>query len=397
MSFGIESTFPVYPERRKALDQSGSANSRISVYLTDPYGNKLVEVSTFQALSYGRIVNQPSWLTLQVTPQSVPPDMVQIDGFIEVWRRPPIGDEMLEGESVWLIQTINRSIDQSGAETMIIEAVHPLWLIGSPGRFVINHSESREANKEGYADDILKAIMREQSGELAAVSRRYPWVIDKDTSQSILIGRACAYENVLDVLKSICDSITEALPTEYLAFDIVKQGSQLVFRTFVGQRGVDRRLGSVAPLYLGVEYGNVNTLSLIRDYRDEINAVVVGGRGEGVSRQIERLVSPTYAEISPWHYREMFINAQNATLTSELFEEGRAAIRRARPRIVAEAQIISTPQSQYGVHWGFGDFVTLSAFGLNLPVRVDAVAVSFSAGQETVTAAVRFDSREFPF
>lgn len=397
MSFGIESTFPVYPERRKALDQAASANSRISVYLTDPYGNKLVEVSTFQALSYGRIVNQSSWLTLQVTPQSVPPDMIRIDGFVEVWRRPPIGDEVLDGESVWLIQTVNRSIDQNGAEIISIEAVHPLWLIGSPGRFVINHSESREANKRGYADDILKEIMREQSGVLATASRRYPWVIDENTSQSILIERACAYENVFDVLRSICESIREADPTEYLAFDIVKQGGELVFRTFVGQRGIDRRIGSVAPLYLGIEYGNVNSLSLNRDYRDEVNAVVVGGRGEGVSRQIERLVSPTYAEISPWHYREMFINAQNATLTSELVEEGRAAIRRARPRIVAEAQIINSPQSQYGVHWGFGDFVTLSAFGLNLPVRIDAVAVSFNSGQETVTAVVRFDSREFPF
>jgi hypothetical protein len=397
MSFGPTQTFPVYPERRKALDQAASANSRISVYLTDPYGNKLIEVSTFQSLSYGRVVNQPSWLTLEFTSNSVPIDMVRIDGFVEVWRRPSLGDEVLDGESIWLIQTINRSIDQSGSERIIIEAVHPLWLIGSPGRFVINHTESREANKQGYADNILKEIMREQTGEFASVSRRYPWVIDNDTSQSVIISRACAYENVLDILRSICDSITEALPTEYLAFDIVKQGSQLVFRTYVGQRGVDRRLGSAAPLYLGIEHGNINGLSLTRDYRDEVNAAVVGGRGEGVSRQIERLVSPTYAEISPWHYREIFINAQNATLTSELVEEGRAAIRRARPRIVAEAQIINTPQSQYGVHWGFGDFVTLSAFGLNLPVRIDAVAVSFNSGEETITAAVRFDSREFPF
>lgn len=397
MSFGPTQTFPVYPERRKALDQAASANSRLSIYLTDPYGNKLIEVSTFQSLSYGRVVNQPSWLTLQVTPQSVPIDIIRIDGFVEVWRRPPLGDEVLDGESIWLIQTINRSINQDGAESITIEAVHPLWLIGSPGRFIIDHSESREANKEGYADNILKEIMREQTGQFAVASRQYPWVIDQDSSQSVVISRACAYENVLDVLKSICDSITEAIPTEYLAFDIVKQGSQIVFRTYVGQRGVDRRIGSVAPLYLGVEYGNVNALTLYRDYRDEINAVVVGGRGEGVSRQIERLVSPTYAEISPWHYREMFVNAQNATLTSELIEEGRATIRRSRPRIIAEAQIINTPQSQYGVHWGFGDFVTLSAFGLNLPVRIDAVAVSFSEGQETITAAVRFDSREFPF
>jgi hypothetical protein len=369
---------------------SASTGAAYSIYLNDSQGQRLAVVDRWERLEYALVTNDRSSLVLELSPDVTIPSSAVPDGQIEVWRKLPTGREYLDGDKIWYIQTITYRRDGSGRVSITLEAEAPLWLLGEPGRFVDAASGSGEAQKTGSADDICKAIVREQAGSDAAAARQVPGLsVAASVSQGPSMTKAFAWKPVLQTLQEVARAATEA--GTYLAFDVVSNtGGGIEFQTFINARGVDRRFpGGITPLLLGSEFGNLAETELRIEYGEEITSAKAGGQGDGAGRLTASYTDSARVAVSPLRYREVFKDATTYSSTTGLSSEAQSVVRAGRPRLILSGKIQQTQDTQYGIDWGWGDYVTIQEFGFILDARVDAVSVKVTGDGEQIDAVVR--------
>lgn len=367
-----------------------ATGSLYSLYLSTATGQRIAVLDRWEELQYALVVNDRSSLTLTLSPGVAIPDSAIPDGLIEVWRRVPGGREYLVGDKVWLIQGQTISRDSAGLIRVTLQAEAPLWLLGEPGRFVDDYAGTAGARKTGAADNVMKAVVREQAGPGADAARQYAGLsVAGDVGQAPSLTKAFAWKPVLQVLQELAQASAEQ--GVYLAFDVVSvSGGGLEFQTFVGARGVDRRFpGGVSPLLLGSEFGNLAETTLTIDYRDEVTVCGTGGQGDGSGRLLGSAVNTARVAVSPYRWREVFRDATSYTTTTGLNSEAESVVRAGRPRLVFSGKIQQTRGSILGVDWDWGDYVTAQEFGYILDARVDALTVRVGPQGEQIDAVIR--------
>jgi hypothetical protein len=365
-----------------------------AVYLCDPFGTRLADASGFFSLKYTRVVNGIGTLTLEL-PGTYPTQyIINPDGRIEVWRRLDSGFEYLECETVWLIKKVTQKINARGLQTTIVEADTPLCILREPGRFVNYAGGSAQADKSAIAaDDQIKAYVRENIGSSATATRNLSAYIDiaNNLSQGQSIAKSAAWRDLLTTCKELADASTQA--GTYLAFDIVcASPSSMTFRTFTTQRGVDHRFPNGAnPVLLSPDMGNLGEITLTVDYRDEVTYALAGGKGDDAARLTASAQDNARIGASPFGLRERFVNATNYDTTTGLSDEAAQEVRNGRPRTIFQGRVLQTNDTQYGVHWAWGDFLTAQAFGQLIDCRVEAISVTVDgdSSYETVDAWLR--------
>lgn len=368
-----------------------------SVYLNDPFGTRLADASKFITLSYTRVVNDVGSLTI-VLPGDFPMQYVRApDGRIEVWRRLDSGREYLETDTIWLIKKVSQRLDAKGIKTIVIEAVTPLHLLREPGRFVNYVAGSAQASySAAAADNQIKAVARQNIGSSASGARNLSSyiTIDGDLGQAASIAKSFAWRDCLKVMQEFADASTQA--GSYCAFDIVATTPDtLSFRTFAQQRGVDHRFpGGNNPVLLSPEMGNLGETTLTQDWSEEVTYALAAGQGEESERLTAASQDTTRQNASPFGLRELFVDATQYSSTTGLSNEAAAAVRRGRPRQVFRGRVLDTQDTQYGVHWGWGDFVTAQAFGQLIDCRIDAITVTVQSGgsYEAIDAWLKSDT-----
>lgn len=354
-----------------------------SIYLDDAFGTRLADASNFITLSYTRVVNDVGSLTL-VLPGDFPMQYVRApDGRIEVWRRLASGREYLETDTIWLIKKVTQRLDASGTKTIVLEATTPLSVLREPGRFVFQFAgEAQSTYAAAPADDQIKSVARQNIGTSASGSRNISAYItvDGDVSQAASIAKSFAWRDCLKVMQEFADASTQA--GTYCAFDIVANApDSLSFRTFTQQRGVDHRFpAGNNPVLLSPEMGNLGETELTQDWSEEVTYALAAGQGEGSARVLGSAQDTARQALSPFGLRELFVDATQYSSTTGLSNEAAAAVRRGRPRQVFKGRVLDTPDTQYGVHWGWGDFVTAQAFGQLIDCRIEAVTVTVQSG-----------------
>ncbi len=366
-----------------------------SVYLCDMFGVLVADASNFTSLTYTRIVNDVGELTLTLPGDFPISRIVAPDGLIQVFRRyPGSSREVLDTETVWIITGRRQTIGDDGQRRIEVRAQTPLRILGAPGRFIDAVAESAQAQKTAAADNMMKAIVREQAGSLASGARNLtPYLsVAADTSAAPSLTKAFAWRPVLTVLQEIADASAQS--GTYLAFDIVAPTpSTLEFRTYISQRGVDRRFpGGVTPLMFGSDFGNIAGCELDEAWEDEVTYAKTGGQGEGAGRLTGEAVDATRAALSPFARREVFVSATSYNQSSGLDAEAQARVRSGRPRRIISGKIASVRGSLYGLDWSWGDFITVQALGVQIDCRIDAVTVEVRDGRERIQAAFKGDA-----
>lgn len=373
-----------------------SRAAQYSVYFSDQYGNRLADASNFLKLDYARTVNSVGSLTLVLDGAYPLLPIVIPDGRIEVWRRVAGGREYLDTDTIWLIKELTQALDDDGRRTIAVRADTPLCVLGDPGRYVNNFAGSDEATRTGAADDLLRQIVRDQAGVSADPARNLNALLTVpiNIGAGPSVTKAFAWRCVLDVLQEIAQDATEA--GTYLAFDIVAITPQaLEFQTFIGQRGIDRRFpSSSAPLIVGPDFGNMARCEVRTSYRDEVTYAMAGGQGEGTYRLVGEYLDTARAARSPFGRRETFISSTNYDTTAGLDNEARSVVRSGRPLRTVTGSLISTPDTQYGIDWGWGDYITAQVFGVQIDVRVDAIRVSVTDEAEEIVAQLQGETYE---
>ncbi len=367
-----------------------------SIYLCDPFGVRIADASAFVSLKYSRVVNDVGTMTL-VLPGSFDGQLIRApDGRVEIWRRlPDMGREVLETETVWLIKKVTNERDDDGRTTTIIEADTPLCVLREPGRFIdISEGVAADSNffDDAY-DDMIKMIAGQNIGAGIATARDLTAYITIAPNLTLApVGsKAVSWRACLKAMQEIADA--SAQQGVYLAFDIMAPTpNTLEFRTYIQQRGVDHRFpAGLNPVIISPDFGNMGECSISTDWRNEITFARAGGRGEGSNRLTATAQDSTRIGLSPFGRREKFVQATQYETTTGLQAEAEAVVRQGRPKRIFRGKLLDVPDTRYGVHWGWGDFVTVQDFGQSFDARIDAIEVTVARGKETISAWVRGD------
>lgn len=364
------------------------------ITISDPFGTPLADASFFVSLKYTRVVNDIGSLTIEL-PNSFNTSLLRApDGRIEVWRQIPGGLPYLDTGTTWLIKKVTSARDDRGLLTTVVEADTPLSILREPGRFVNYNADDAASSFTATAyDDAMKTIVRQNAGTGTSGQRNIAAYLSIAGNLSLAPAgsKAFAWRDVLKVLQEIATA--SAQNSVYLAFDIVAPTPDtLEFRTYTQQRGTDHRFpAGLNPIIIGPDFGNMGACNLTTDWRDEITYALAAGRGEGSERLGASAIDSTRMGMSPFGWREKFVNATQYDSTTGLSAEAEAMVRNGRPRRIFRGKILDVPDTRYGVHWAWGDFVTVQAFGESFDARIDAIEVEVRQGRETINAWVRGD------
>jgi hypothetical protein len=368
------------------------------IYLCDPTGVRIECLDYITEYKYALIANQPGPFSIKL-PAKFDRKKIRLDNIIEIWRG--FGPGTLKLDYCGFVRSWVFG-DDAGLEYTEIYGYSTMELLAR--RIVKDYAGSAQADMTDQADDMIKAIAKDQLGSDAATARDLTSVgggftIQTDLADGQSITKAFAYKNVLEICQEICDASQQAGTEVY--FDIVPLVSSSVtgalafqLRTFINQRGDDRTWDSYEPLFVGAEWGNFQNGSLIYDYSEEINYAYVLGAGEGVARETTEVSDTARMGMSIWNRREGAKDARNTDAgdSDERTGDGNTFLYEKRPLFSFSGEVVETESFRYGKDWNFGDRVTASYAGVQKDAMIKKVLVSRdSDGQESIEARLEVE------
>lgn len=363
-------------------------------YRCDLFTNTGIALGSVQPIEgeYSLVERGVGVLSL-VLPPSVPLSYLQKDGRLQMYRSIDGGSPYLEGDATWLIRRRQQVLQ--GRERLIrVWAVHVNDLLRR--RIVAYAAGSSQASKSDQADDMVKAIVRENLTAPTDTARTMSGLsVQADLAAGPSIDKSFSRRNVLKVCQDICD--TAAALGTYLGFEVRTVGTSLVFLTYTGQRGLDRTEGSASYLRVSPSTGAIAESSLDEDWTEEITYMYSLGQGEGTSRQTGTAQNSGAEGFSPFGrvedtYQANNVDATSASAQAQLDDVAAAALYKQRAREVYEARGQESPQFRYGRDYRWGDLLTINDFGRSFDVRVNPVRVSFGRGGEQIDTRFTSDA-----
>lgn len=184
---------------------------------------------------YMRIANDYGYFSIQLPDDFDRSSYITRDQRIVLWRKTPGGSRYRE------FQGIIRRIVTSGTKSVTtIQGYDFNYLLTK--RAILYASGESESSKTDYADDMIKAVVRENLGASAGAGRLLNatyFTVDDDHSAAPSITLAFAWRDVLSALQGIAKASRTAGTN--LFFEIAAQDStQVRFYTFIDQIGTDR-------------------------------------------------------------------------------------------------------------------------------------------------------------
>lgn len=367
------------------------------VYL-DQFGSYIGTIYKFNLLEFGRSENKFSSLSLDLPPIYTS-GYFRVDGRLEVWRKPDGSDaEYLEGETQWFIRLVREKTDEQGMKLLHILAYDAVQIVDR--RIVAYYSEDPMAKMEEKAEVMIKKIMRQNFGSLAIDPSRnisQYLAIQPDLAQTtVTMNKSFAWQKILPLIQDICDESYKD-NDEYLAFDIVRISEMsLEFRTYAGQRGVDRGLSSGSPMTFSYENLSLNYASIAFDSMDERNFIYAGGQGYEDNRVIKTAYNSARISMSPFNRCEDFYNASHNSDSAEVQSDANAQLAHTAAKVVFNGHIAQIPGKIFGVDYNFGDIVTAKIGEYQFDVHLSSYSIRADEGKEEVSVFARnLDDSEY--
>lgn len=354
------------------------------IYLSDTRGFRIALLDRVQTITYVRAANRPTVWAVTI-PDVYPTSYIQPDNIVEIWR-----DGKFESGG-FLRKWTYAGPDDSATVTL----TGPSFLYVLASRIIAYAAGESESAKSDFADDMIKAIVRENLGSLATDTDRdlsdLNFTVQNDASAGESLDRRFAWRKVLETCTALAKESTQRGTRIY--FDVIPFWAgdvfNLEFRTYANQRGQDRTYVSNTPVVFGATWGNLDNPVLEYDYWDEGNYVYAGGQGLGTNRLIEEQSDTGRIAISPWNRREIFASVSNEQTVSEVQSAGEAALDARKPRLRFTADLLSVPGTLYGEDWDFGDKVVATHRDKEFDGHIDTVRVRVDRnGKESIGAKI---------
>jgi hypothetical protein len=344
-------------------------------------GERLATVDNFVSLNYSKVANDLGSFSVAL-PSNFDVSLLDKDRVISVWRKPVGGAQALDFRGL-ILQIFERE-EANGAYMPVVYGASLNHLLKR--RIVAYAAQTTYTDKTGSADDVMKAVVRENLGALATDSDRIissnNFSVQADLSLGPSQTRAFAWRNVLTVLRDF--SQQSRTNGDEIFFDVKPvTDSQFEFRTYQQQPGSDLR----EKLTFSREFGNLGWAQYDRNWRDFANLVYGLGDGDGISRAyIQAYV--TTAEPAGSDRIEATHDARNEGGTSGLISATAAAMQDVRAVKHFQGEALSVPGSIYGLDWNFGDYVTASFRGRQFECIIRAIAVRLNQSRSEDISAL---------
>lgn len=366
------------------------------VLLADALGQKLKQgelTTVLSSMRITRVVGAVGALVLELPWEAHPDSYFQRDHRIYVSRAIAGRRPSLLNETWYLIR--KRSVRQlaTGGYLRTLYAYDLNHLLAR--RIIAYAARTSQAKKNDQADDMMRAIVRENLGSSAGAGRDLSAYITvgSDLGAALTLKKAFAWRDVMPVLQELAAASSQQ--GTYLTFDMVATSETgIEFRTYTGQRGTDRSRSSSSPLILSPELGNLAQGELVDDWGEEATAVYAGGQGERSRRNVQSETDTNRIGTSPFGRIEQFINATHIeqTDTDGADDEASAGLLEARPLTMLSGTIVQQPDTTFGLHYGLGDYVSSDFTGRSFDGRLDAINVDVQRQgrdwQESISSAL---------
>lgn len=318
-----------------------------------------------------------------VYPPTVPLSYLQKDGRIILSY-----NGAQEGQALWLIRKATPTF-KNREYTIRVRAVHANHILNR--RIVAYVAGSSQAEKSGAADDLMKAVVRENftapTDTTRTISATYGiGTVQADAGAGPTIDKAFSRQKVLKVLQDLAD--LAASQGTYVGFEVRNIGGTLTFLTYTQQRGTDRRDTSTSYLQVRPSSGAIASSSYDQDWTDEITYCYALGQGIEATRTVGTAQNTIAEALSPIGRIEDAYQDNATNSTTILNDDAAQQIYTERARIRYEAQAQDAPGFIYNRDYFWGDFLTISDFGTTFDCRVDPVTVSWD--RNGVNLDIRF-------
>lgn len=369
-----------------ATGVAGAADTGYFIKIYDPYGNSMPDTGALYRVEVAQAKGVVGSVTFSI-PGDYDEDFLRKDGLVEVWRLPRNRAPYLLFNKVFFLRRWTKGLS-GGHRSWKCTAYDPNYLIGSPsgqrGRVVAYAATAAQAMKTDAADDMLKAIMRENVGALATDTARdlsTYLTIQADSGSAPSISKEFSNRVLLPVLNEICQASWTA--GTYLTWDIVlitpphKGAFKLEFRTYINQRGEDHRGSTASRIILGTDNGLMDDVEVDYDFTEEENYIRAGGQDNGTIRIYKSGGNTAAIANSPFNRRETFLNMQNVASLTTLQHEIDFALKAGVPEPYFSGTLTPQGQAGFDLDWAYGDYVTTQAEGRGFDARVDGVTITF--------------------
>ena len=359
-----------------------------------------------QSLSYLRHPRTVGQFTLYIDGNDERiPYLKTINAQVEIWRRDPVaGLAWLGSLDSWrrdsattttgwykdfegFIRAWNRGFTGEGRRVFVCQGrQYNDLLVGE----TVNYAKGTvQADKTGLPGAVAAEYVNENIGAGAGLdalgNSRVRLGLTETVESDTLVNWSGDRGNVnlLDVLQELADYG----PGDYM---INGTGAATFEFRWRGTRwGLDRTPGNAAgniPCVLSVFNQNITDVTFGYNALDEVNAVYVGGQGEGAARTYRTRVSAAATAFN-WSRRAVFRDARDTNVAATLDARGDAELEAGRARYFASFKVVQTVATRYGRDWDMGDLICFTdEDGNDTDLKILGVNVSVnSEGVETIT------------
>lgn len=364
--------------------------SQYRVEYLDPFGGYIKKIDLFYRLEYDRTENDIGSLQLDLPPVYIA-GFFKTDGRLSVFVKDNQSSmERLDGFTQYFIRIVTEKTDEQGKRYIHILAHDAISLVDR--RIVAYASMSSQAKKTAFAEEIIKAIMRENFGSLATDANRdiSDWMtIQPDLGQTtVSITKTFAWQLVLPLIQDICKESRDN-NNEYLCFDVVPYEGKLEFRTFIGQRGNNLGLSSSRPVIFSYDNLGLSYASISFNSNTEKNFIYAGGQGQEEDRVMKTAYDSARIALSPFNRIEDFYNASRESGDDGVQSEANTQLAKMSSKIAFNGHIVQRPGLIFGVDYNFGDIVVAKIGDNNFDIHITGFSRVISEGKSEVTIFAR--------
>lgn len=339
-------------------------------------------ISEFASLRATRILSGIGVLAIAIPADILP--STQLDSRLIVFYRNEAGNFLFGGyflrRIVW---------ETSGGLDMV--TIYGLCYNSLTERRIIAYpAGSSQAQKSGPADNLMRAVARENLGGSAGGQRDisvYGFSVENDLSMAAPVSVSFAYKKMRDALDQIAFTAW-GKNGERVWWDIVPRGSgwsmEFIARKDYTER--DRRLSSASPLWISPDMGVVRRVVVDDDRSREVTVVIAGGQGEGDLRARVEVVDSFRIADSVMNRIEDFYDGAHIADLAILESAASARLREGKPILRAEIELIEGPGFLFGRDFHVGTAITIQALRRQFDAVVREIHISASPDREEIRA-----------
>lgn len=321
-----------------------------------------------------RTVNAPATYALHLDGADSRVALFALDGQLEAWRSDAANGIAWYKELEAFHVNRKRWHDAGGASHFLSSGKGYQDLLERT--IVYATSGSAESAKSDKAETVIKAYIDEQAGPGAGARARSGLAIQADGATGNTISLQRSYRNLL----AVCQDIAAVGGGD---FDVIGTGAAAFeFRWYLGQRGTDR----TATVVFALERGNMAEPVLEEKRAQVINAALVGGQGEGASRDLDWREDAVSIALSTWNRRERFVDAREVPQgdATALENKGDAVLAESAATESLSFRVLQTPGCLYGRDYFLGDLVTARYADTSFAKKVQSVEMTVNPNGETI-------------